>query len=46
EKIQVRAMEVVTHAHAGQWYRPSAWRANLTGVLSGPAPFFWNVARK
>jgi peptide/nickel transport system substrate-binding protein len=47
EKIQIRAMEVVTHAHAGQWYRPSAWRNDrLSGVLEGPVPFFWNVAKK
>ncbi len=47
EMIQVRAMEVVTHAHAGQWYRPSAWRKDrLSGVLEGPAPFFWNIAKK
>jgi len=47
EKIQVRAMEVVTHAHAGQWYRPSAWRKDrISGILEGPAPFFWNIAKK
>ena len=47
EKIQVRAMEVVTHPHAGQWYRPSAWRSDkLDGVLDGPVPFFWNVTKK
>lgn len=47
EEIQVRAMEVVTHAHAGQWYRPSAWRSDkLGGVLDGPAPFFWNISKK
>jgi peptide/nickel transport system substrate-binding protein len=47
EKIQVRAMEVVTHAHMGQWYRPSAWRKDrLSGVLEGPVPFFWNIAKK
>ena len=47
EKIQVRAMEVVTHAHAGQWYRPSAWRKDrLSGVLEGPVPFFWNISKQ
>ena len=47
EQIQVRAMEVVTHAHAGQWYRPSAWRSDrLDGVLQGPVPFFWNISKK
>ncbi len=47
EKIQIRAMEVVTHAHAGQWFRPSAWRKDrISGVLAGPAPFFWNIEKK
>jgi peptide/nickel transport system substrate-binding protein len=47
EQIQIRAMEVVTHAHAGQWYRPSAWRSDkIAGVVHGPAPFFWNISKK
>ena len=47
EQIQVRAMEIVTHAHAGQWYRPSAWRSDkITGVVHGPVPFFWNISKK
>jgi len=47
EQIQVRAMEVVTHAHAGQWYSPSAWRKDrLDGLLNGPAPYFWNITKK
>ena len=47
EQIQIRAMEVVTHAHAGQWYRASAWRKDqISGVLNGPVPFFWNISKK
>jgi len=47
EQIQVRAMEVVTHAHVGQWYMPSAWRKDrIDGVLNGPAPYFWNISKK
>lgn len=45
-QIQERAMEVVTHAHAGQWYQVPAWRSDkLTGVLGGPFPIFWNIAK-
>ena len=47
EQIQVRAMEVVTHGHVGQWYTPSAWRKDrVAGFLEGPAPYFWNVSKK
>lgn len=47
EQIQVRAMEVVTHAHVGQWYSPTAWRKDrIEGILNGPAPYFWNISMK
>jgi peptide/nickel transport system substrate-binding protein len=47
EQIQIRAMEVVTHASAGQYYVPSAWRKDrVDGVLNGPVPYFWNVTKK
>ncbi len=46
EEIQVRAMEIVTHAHAGQYYRPSAWNsAALSDVIGGPFPIFWNLSK-
>ncbi|MCY4589745.1 MAG: ABC transporter substrate-binding protein [Alphaproteobacteria bacterium] len=47
EQIQIRAMEVVTHAHGGQWYRPVAYRSDrLDGVLDGPVSYFWNISKK
>jgi peptide/nickel transport system substrate-binding protein len=44
-QIQARALEVGTHAYVGQWYQPFAHRKNVTGLLEGPAPFFWNVSK-
>jgi len=45
-EIQKRAMEIVTHAHAGQWYQVPAWRSDkVSGVLGGPFPIFWNIAK-
>ncbi len=44
-QIQVRALEVGTHAYVGQWYQPMVYRDTVSGVLHGPAPFFWNVAK-
>jgi len=46
EQIQLRALEVGTHAYVGQWYQPVAHRDVLSGVLEGPAPFFWNIEKE
>jgi peptide/nickel transport system substrate-binding protein len=47
EQVQIRAMEVVTHANVGQWYTPTAWRKDrIEGCLEGPAPYFWNISKK
>jgi peptide/nickel transport system substrate-binding protein len=45
EKVQVREAEVVTHIQLGQWYQPIAARKNITGILTSPAPVFWNVSK-
>ncbi|AHC73423.1 putative oligopeptide/dipeptide ABC transporter [Candidatus Endolissoclinum faulkneri L5] len=46
EELQVRAMEIVTHAHGGQYYRPSSWRNDkLSNVIGGPFPIFWNLTK-
>jgi peptide/nickel transport system substrate-binding protein len=45
--VQVRAMEIGTHAHAGQWYSPVAFRKDaVSGVVGGPVPVFWNIQKK
>ena len=44
-QIQARALEVGTHAYVGQWYQPIVHRDNVSGILQGPAPFFWNVSK-
>ena len=46
EAIQVRAMEVVTHGHGGQWTKPAAWSTDLSNVIGGPFPIFWNLTKK
>ncbi|MGE0723236.1 MAG: ABC transporter substrate-binding protein [Alphaproteobacteria bacterium] len=47
KQIQIHAMTIGTHAHVGQWYSAMAVRKDrLSGVLNGPAPFFWNIAKK
>jgi peptide/nickel transport system substrate-binding protein len=43
-QVQARALEVGAYIPCGQYFQPSAYRANLTGMLSG-LPLFWNVRR-
>jgi peptide/nickel transport system substrate-binding protein len=42
---QQRCFDIVTHLPLGRFVLPSAWRDNVTGLLKGPAPVFWNVAK-
>ena len=43
-KIQMRALEVGAFIPCGQYFQPTAYRRDLTGLLSG-LPLFWNVRR-
>jgi peptide/nickel transport system substrate-binding protein len=45
EAVQAREAEIVTHVHLGQWYQPIAARKNVTGILTAPAPVFWNASK-
>jgi len=45
-EIQKVAYEEGVYAPIGQYFVPTAWSANLDGVLDGPAPFFWNISKK
>ncbi len=44
-EIQARAFEVVPFIPLGQYLPPTAWRRNLTGLLKGPVPVFWNIEK-
>ena len=35
-----------THVHLGQWYQPSILRTSLDGMMTAPAPVFWNMSKK
>ena len=45
-KIQAEAMRHVTHGWIGQYFKPSAYRNDLKGLLQGPIPVFWNVKKQ
>ncbi len=42
---QVAAFNSVPTIPLGQYLPPAAWRSNLTGLLKGSAPVFWNVEK-
>ena len=37
---------LVTDGYMGQWYQPMAVRKSLSGILQGPAPYFWNIEKQ
>jgi len=45
DAIQLRAFEVVPYIPTGQWRPKTAFRKNLTGVLTAPAFLLWNVEK-
>ncbi len=45
QAIQLRAFETVPFIPLGQYLPPAAWRKNMTGMLKGAMPVFWNVAK-
>jgi peptide/nickel transport system substrate-binding protein len=42
-QMQAEAFDFVPFIPLGQYFPPSAWRSNLTGLLRGAIPVFWNV---
>lgn len=45
EQIQLTVWEEVPYIPVGQWYLPIAYRNRLSGIVRGPYPVFWNVAK-
>ncbi|MDB5381956.1 MAG: Peptide/nickel transport system substrate-binding protein [Rhodospirillales bacterium] len=41
--IQARSFETVPFIPLGQYLPPTAYRRNITGLLKGAVPVFWNV---
>ncbi len=44
-EMQRIAFEEVPYVPTGMYYQPTAHRRNLTGILKGQPPLFWNVRR-
>jgi peptide/nickel transport system substrate-binding protein len=43
--IQRTALDEVPYIPTGQWFTPSAWRSNITGIVQGSSPVFWNLRK-
>lgn len=43
--VQARAHEIVTFVPMGQFRQLTGYRANISGVLTAPVPFMWNIAK-
>lgn len=46
EQMQLRAFEVVPYIPTAQFIIPTAYRSNLSGILSAPMSLLWNVEKK
>ncbi|AOO81121.1 ABC transporter substrate-binding protein [Bosea vaviloviae] len=44
-RLNKAAMEEVVYAPTGFYLGYQAWRSNVSGVTSGPLPFFWGVSK-
>ena len=44
-RLNKAAMEHVVYVPTGFYYGYQAWRSNVSGVVKGPLPFFWGVAK-
>jgi peptide/nickel transport system substrate-binding protein len=44
DKLQLQAFEDVPYIPLGQYFIPTAYQANLSGMLQG-SPVFWNIRR-
>ena len=44
-RLNKAALEAVIFAPTGLFLSYQAWRKNVTGVVKGPLPFFWDVAK-
>ena len=44
-RLNKAALDNVIYAPLGWHMRHFAWRKNVTGIVSAPAPFFWGVSK-
>ncbi len=45
DAISARAFEIGTHAPLGEYVNPLAARKNVSGFVTGPGNFYWNIKK-
>jgi peptide/nickel transport system substrate-binding protein len=45
DRLNKTALDNVVYAPTGFFLGYQAWRSNVTGIVKGPLPFFWDVAK-
>ena len=45
KRINRAALEDVIYAPTGFFLTYTAWRKNISGIVKGPLPFFWDVSK-
>jgi peptide/nickel transport system substrate-binding protein len=45
EELQRAVYDYVPYVPTGQFFQPTAFRQNVSGVLESPVPFFWNIEK-
>ena len=45
EAIQARAFEIGTHAPIGEYRQPGAMAKNISGIVTGPGNYYWNIRK-
>jgi peptide/nickel transport system substrate-binding protein len=45
-EVQERTLADLNYIPVGQFYLPTAYRRTLSGVISAPIPFFWNIEKQ
>ena len=44
-RLNKAALDNVVYAPTGFFLAYQAWRKNVAGIVKGPIPFFWDVAK-
>jgi peptide/nickel transport system substrate-binding protein len=44
-RLNKAALDFVVYAPTGFFLGYQAWRKNVSGIVKGPLPFFWNVSK-
>ena len=44
--LHERLFEGIPYVNLGQWFNPTAWRKEVSGLVESPVPFYWNITKE